>query len=156
MRCVSRTTAVMASAAASFVSSYVWGRLSDRSSRQVLMSAGFAGAAAMTLAVVAGLTGVAGAAIWVTPLLLFALMIAYHGVRQGRSTYLVDMAPEEARARYAALANTLIGGLLLLSGAFGGALAWVGPIAALAGFAALSALGGVFAMGLDEVETAAD
>ncbi|MBN9677066.1 MFS transporter [Salipiger bermudensis] len=147
---------VLASAAASFVSSYVWGRLSDRSSRRVLMYSGFAGAVAMALAVLAGLTGVAGAAIWVTPLLLFALMIAYHGVRQGRSTYLVDMAPEEARARYAALANTLIGGLLLLSGAFGGALAWIGPIAALAGFAALSALGGVIAMGLDEVEKAAD
>ncbi|EPX76300.1 MFS transporter [Salipiger mucosus] len=144
---------VLASAAASFVSSYVWGRLADRSSRQVLVLAGFAGGAAMALAALAGALGWAATA-WVAPLVLFGLMVAYHGVRQGRSTYLVDMAPEDARARYAALANTLIGGLLLLTGAFGGALAFVGPVAALAGFAVLSALGGVLALGLKEVERA--
>ena len=147
---------VLASAAASFASSYVWGRLADRSSRRVLMLSGFSGAAALALAALAGLTGWAGGAIWVTPVLLFGLMVAYHGVRQGRSTYLVDMAPESDRASYAALANTPIGALLLVSGAFGGALAWIGPVAALAGFAALACLGGLVAAGLHEVERSDD
>ncbi|WP_226622547.1 MFS transporter [Alloyangia pacifica] len=142
---------VLASALAGFVSSWVWGRLADRSSRRVLMLSGFAGAGAMALAVAAALLGWTGP-IWVTPLLLFALLISWQGVRQGRSTYLVDMAPEEGRASYAALANTLIGGLLLLTGALGGALAIVGPVAALAGFAVLSLIGGVIAIGLREVE----
>ena len=48
---------VLASAAASFASSYVWGRLADRSSRRVLMLSGFSGAAALALAALAGLTG---------------------------------------------------------------------------------------------------
>ncbi|WP_417722269.1 MFS transporter [Salipiger sp.] len=142
---------VLASAAASFASSYVWGRMADRSSRRVLVLSGLCGGIAMALAAAAGMFGLA-ATPWVAPVILFILMVAYHGVREGRSTYLVDMAPETARARYAALANTLIGGLLLLTGALGGALAAFGPVAALAGFAALSLVGALLALRLDEVE----
>ncbi len=141
---------VLASSAASFVSSYVWGRFADRSSRWVLVLSGVVAAVFMGLAVGASVTGLQAA--WVIPALLFGLMIAYHGVRQGRSTYLVDMAPEDARSSYAALANTLIGTLLLLTGAVGGALAVIGPVAALTGFAVLAILGAGLALGLDEVE----
>ena len=101
---------VLASSAASFLSSYVWGRFADRSSRWVLVLSGVVAAVFMGLAVTAATFGLAEP-VWVIPALLFGLMIAYHGVRQGRSTYLVDMAPEEARSSYAALANTLIGTL---------------------------------------------
>lgn len=142
---------LVASAAASFVSSYLWGRLADRSSRWVLALSGFVAAGFMALAVGLDLAGLSGG-LWVVPMVLFGLMVAYHGVRQGRSTYLVDMAPEDSRASYSALASTLIGALLLLVGLLGGALAALGPVVALAGFAALSALGGVLALGLAEVE----
>lgn len=142
---------LVASAAASFVSSYVWGRLADRSSRWVLALSGFIAAGFMALAVGLDLAGLAEG-IWVVPLVLFGLMVAYHGVRQGRSTYLVDMAPEDSRASYSALANTLIGGLLLLVGLLGGALAALGPVVALAGFAVLSGIGGMLALTLAEVE----
>ncbi|MBP0481707.1 MFS transporter [Sagittula salina] len=142
---------LLASSAASFLSSYVWGRLSDRSSRLVLALSGFVASVFMALAVALERLGLA-ASVWVVPVVLFGLMVAYHGVRQGRSVYLVDMSPADARASYAALANTLIGGLLLAVGALGGVLATLGPVVALAGFAALSALGGVLALGLDEVE----
>ncbi|KUF12086.1 hypothetical protein [Pseudoponticoccus marisrubri] len=144
---------LLASSAASFVSSYVWGRLADRSSRAVLMLSGLCAALFMALAVAADLAGWAERA-WVVPVTLFGLMVAYHGVRQGRSTYLVDMAPEEARSRYAALANTAIGTLLLVVGALGGGLALLGPQVALAGFAALSLAGAALAYGLHEVESA--
>ncbi|QPM88912.1 MFS transporter [Pseudooceanicola algae] len=144
---------VLASAAASFLASYVWGRLADRSSRWVLVIAGGLGGLAMAAMPVLGLLGQADNA-WVGPAVLFVLMLAYHGVRQGRSTYLVDMAPEDKRAAYSAVANTLIGCILLLAGALGGSLSLLGPEAALAGFAALSALGGGLCLGLREVETA--
>ncbi|SMC73596.1 MFS transporter [Primorskyibacter flagellatus] len=143
---------VLASAAASFVSSYVWGRLSDRSSRWVLALCGFGGALAIGAAPLAAWAGVAQSQ-FVIPAILFALMLAYHGVRQGRSTYLVDMSPEDERSTYAALANTVIGVLLLISGALGGGLSLLGPVAALCGFAALSAVGGMLALGLREVES---
>lgn len=147
---------VLASAAAAFVSSYVWGRLADRSSRKVLSLAGFAGGGvAMLMAVVAAALGWAQI-FGVIPAILFVLMVAYQGVRSGRSTYLVDMSPEDQRSNYAALANTAIGILLLVTGLIGGALSFVGPMAALVGFAALSVLGGLLALKLKEVKQAQD
>jgi hypothetical protein len=62
------------------------------------------------------------------------------------------MSPEDARSSYAALANTAIGVLLIVTGAFGGLLAMAGPVAALTGFAILSLIGGLLALRLDEVE----
>ena len=142
---------VLASAAASFVSSFVWGRLSDKSSRTVLALAG--GIAAFSLVAMLVLSG-AGLATtaWAGPAVLFVLMLAYHGVRQGRSTYLVDMSPEEDRATYSAVANLTIGLILLAVGAFGGGLGSVGAIWAIGGFAAMAAAGGALAMTLREVE----
>ncbi|TNF18213.1 MAG: MFS transporter [Rhodobacteraceae bacterium] len=142
---------VLVSAAASFLSSYLWGRLADRSSRRVLILTGLIGAVAMLGAVGAAALGLAQT-LWAIPLALFILMLAYHGVRQGRSTYLVDMSPEDKRASYAALANTAIGTLLLVAGALGGAAALIGPSAALIGFAGLCLGASVVALGLDEVE----
>ena len=142
---------VLVSAIASFLSSYVWGRLADRSSRKVLILSGALGALAMLGAAGAAWLGWADR-LWTLPLALFVLMLAYHGVRQGRSTYLVDMSPEEQRAAYAALANTSIGILLLVVGALGGAMALLGAKATLILFAWLCVVAGLVALGLDEVE----
>jgi MFS family permease len=144
---------VLASALASLLSSYVWGRLSDRSSRRVLMLTGIVGAVAMVGAVALALLGMA-TQIWAMPLVLFVLMIAYHGVRQGRSTYLVDMSPKDQRSAYAAVSNTVIGGLLLIAGVAGGGAALIGPVATLVLFAAMSAAAALAALGLREVEAA--
>ncbi|MEX3315993.1 MFS transporter [Sulfitobacter sp. PS-8MA] len=142
---------VLASALASLVSSYVWGRLSDLSSRRVLMLTGVVGALAMVLAVALWFIGLAEA-VWAMPGVLFILMVAYHGVRQGRSTYLVDMAPADSRAAYAAVSNTVIGLLLLLAGVLGGGAALIGPQATLVLFALMAAAAAVAAHWLPEVE----
>ncbi|MCK0149138.1 MFS transporter [Marivita sp. S6314] len=143
---------LLASAAAAFLGSYVWGRFSDRSSRKVLFVSGLLAALFAVLAVVAEVTGWAQTA-WVIPALLFFFMLSYQGVRSARSVYLVDMSPKDARSTYAALANTAIGTLLLVTGALGGLLALAGPMASLIAFAALSLAGGVLALRLDEVQT---
>ncbi|NKX43516.1 MFS transporter [Roseicyclus persicicus] len=144
---------LLASAAAATLSSYVWGRLSDRSSRTVLIAAG--GVGALALAAAAGLSaaGLFDRALAVAAC-LFPLMIAYHGVRSGRSTYLVDMAPPEARAAYAAVSNTVIGGILLASGGFGVLASLAGPALPVWLFAGMCALASLVALGLDEVEGA--
>jgi hypothetical protein len=142
---------VLASALASFLSSYVWGRLSDQSSRKVLMLTGIVGACAMLGAVALSLLGLA-TQIWAMPLVLFILMIAYHGVRQGRSTYLVDMSPKDQRSAYAAVSNTVIGVLLLIAGFAGGGAALFGPNATLVLFALMAVGAAVVAFGLSEVE----
>jgi len=142
---------VLASALASLVSSYIWGRFADVSSRRVLMLSGVLGAVAMGAAVLLWFLGLATG--WAgMPLTLFVLMIAYHGVRQGRSTYLVDLAPEDKRAAYAAVSNTVIGALLLGAGVLGGGAALIGAQATLMLFTAMAVGAAIVAIGLPEAE----
>jgi hypothetical protein len=141
---------VLASALAGLASSYVWGRLADRSSRMVLVLTGVSGAASIGLALLFTTLGFAGT-VWAMPLALFGLMVAHQGVRLGRSTYIVDMAPPERRAIYTAIANSVIGLILLASGVFG-ALAALGGAALTLALFALMALGGAWvAYGLKEL-----
>lgn len=141
---------VLASSLAALLSSYVWGRMADRSSRRVLIWTGVCGASAMVLTLVFTATGLA-ATIWAMPLALFVLMIAHQGVRLGRATYLVDMVGPDLRAIYTAIANTVIGVILLASGVFGAVAALAGAGATMALFAAMAAAGAFVATGLKEL-----
>ena len=53
------------------------------------------------------------------PLAFFGLGVAHAGVRLACKTYLVDMSDGNQRTNYVAVSNTVIGGLLLLTGALG-------------------------------------
>lgn len=141
---------VLASSIASLLSSWVWGRMADRSSRRVLIVSALAGAVALLSAVALDRLGLAGT-IWALPLVLFVLMIAYHGVRQGRVIYLVDMAPEDSRAAYTAVSNTVIGLLLLGSGLFGALASLAGPHATLLIFAAMALASIIVTKDLEEI-----
>lgn len=144
---------VIASALASILSSYVWGRLSDLSSRKVLILSGLVGAAAC--GTVAGLAALAPAQTdlpALLPGLLFVLMIGYQGVRLGRSTHLTDMANAETRAAYTALSNTIIGLLLLLGGLFGLVADAFGAQTVLALFALMCLGASGLGLGLNEVQ----
>ena len=143
---------VMGSTAASVLASYVWGRLSDQSSRQTLMAAGALGAVVFAVVgatglALGGLGGALGAAA-----AIFAAQIAYEGVRAGRKLHLTDMAEDDFRARYTALSNTLIGLALLAGGAFGLAADRYGPAVVLLAFAIIAGLGSGLARGLKEVQ----
>lgn len=142
---------VLASSGAGLVSSFVWGRLADRSSRKVLLISALAGAIALGATCLAVIAGVI-ATIWVLPLLLFGLMIAYQGARLGRSTHLVDMANEDTRAAYTALSNTIIGVILLTGSVFGVLAQALGNAAVLGSMAALCLAGAFFAFRLEEVQ----
>ena len=142
---------VIASAGAGLLSSYVWGRLADRSSRKVLILT----AAAATLALLATLgLNAAGLLqdIWALPLVLFVLMIAYQGVRLGRSTHLVDMASQDNRAAYTALSNTIIGTLLIFGSGFSVVAHMAGEAVVIGLLALMSALAIPVAFGLEEVQ----
>lgn len=142
---------VLASSGAALVSSAVWGRLADRSSRTVLLVSALAGTIALAATAAASAADALGT-IWVLPVLLLLLMIAYQGVRLGRSTHLVDMATEETRAAYTALSNTVIGVILLAGSVFGVIAQFFGNPAVLASMAALCLAGAYFASKLDEVQ----
>lgn len=144
---------VIASALAAILSAYVWGRLSDRSSRKVLILAALL--AAITLAV-AGLVALwrpdwlGGAALPAG--LLFLIMVAHQGVRLGRATHLVDMADAHQRATYTAVSNTFIGVVLVAGGAFGVLAHWLGVAAVLLVFAVMALLAAFAGRGLREVQ----
>ncbi|MEX2473183.1 MAG: MFS transporter [Gemmatimonadota bacterium] len=144
---------VIASSGASVVSAYVWGRLADRSSRRVLRAAGLVAAAVLgATAALAWTIPDMVRAPWVLPGLLFVLMVAYQGVRVGRSTHIVDMASAEDRAAYVAISNTTIGVLLLVGSVFGLVAQAAGEAAVLLVFAGMCFGAAVLAQGLDEVQ----
>ena len=148
-------TFMVAAAAASLASTYVWGWLADRSSRRVLMlSATLAALANAVAAFVAlAMPNLLDAAL-LLPGLLFVLMIAHQGVRLGRSVHVVDMADRDSRATYIALSNSTVGLILLAGGIFGAIAQWLGIGAVLAIFTLMAALAIFAAAGLDDVQTA--
>lgn len=136
---------VFAVGIANIVSSPLWGKLSDTAAHKVMASAALAGAGAAALAF--GIDWFVGPApfwsLWLYALVFVLLGVAEAGVRLGRKTYLVDGAPKEEKALYAAFANSAVGlislgavavGFLVESG---GTLAGVGAAGVLALLAAL-------------------
>lgn len=141
-----------AAGAASLVSAGLWGRLSDRSSRRVMIAAALLAAAA-GIATFAGSTlssgGLPQAFFAIT---YFVLCVAHAGVRVGRSTHLVDMAEDDNRASYVAVSNTVIGVMLLAGSGFGAVAEWFGAQWAVFGLACVSALAALAASRLEEVQ----
>jgi len=143
---------IIASGLASSISAPVWGRLSDRSSRLVMvLSAVLAGMLGLTtwglVQLDAGLL-----AHGLTFAVLYLLLgIAHAGVRLGRKVYLVDMATSDTRAAMVAVSNTIIGIAMLAGGAVGllGDLYGAAAVILLLGFAAIGA--GLYALTLREV-----
>lgn len=146
---------VAAGGLAGLLAGPVWGRWSDRSSRQVMITTGV-------------MAGVLGLLTWVShpyapqwPLqgwvfsgLYFFIALAHQGVRVARSTYLVDIAPASKRASYTAVSNTLIGGLLLLTSSIGALTPWLGAAGVIGLFGIMALLAAASAYRLPEVDAA--
>lgn len=144
---------LVASSSATMLSGFVWGWLADRSSRRTLAAAGlFAGAVGGATFVVSGRELDGAWALGTYGALFFLMGLAHTGIRLGRKTYLVDMAPSERRASYVAVSNTLIGLVLVLSGSFGLLAPLVGARGVVLVFALLGLAGGALAWALREIE----
>jgi hypothetical protein len=144
---------VLASSVATIAGSGLWGLASDRSSRMVLIASAGLGAIVLGgLATVLLSNGGDPLPVTWSAAGLFVLMMAYQGVRRGRSTHIVDMAPEDARSAYAAVSNTVVGLLLLGGGLFGvlAEMAGLGVVFAL--LAAMCVAGALVAAGLEEAQ----
>ena len=142
---------VIAASLATIVGGRLWGRLSDRSSRQVLIGAAAASTVLFVIAAIGSNAGVLDR-VWLAGGLLFLVVLAYQGVRLGRSTHLVDMADQDDRAVYTAVSNTVVGVVILATGAFGALSDVIGLSWLFAVFAAMSAAAALAAWGLDEVQ----
>ncbi|MEZ5705478.1 MAG: MFS transporter [Burkholderiaceae bacterium] len=105
---------------AGLVSSPLWGKWADRSSRRVFAFASALSALLSMAVAAAAWVGLdQGTATVFYPLAFLGLGVAHAGVRLGRKTYLVDMSEGNRRTDYVAVSNTTIGALLLVSGAAG-------------------------------------
>jgi len=138
---------VVASSAATFVSGYVWGKLSDYSTSVVMNLAGIVTSATL-IAALYGIEIDLYQTIWFLPVILFVIMTMYQGVRIARNIHIVNIANEDTRAGYTAVSNTIIGVLLLLTGGLG-YVANVTSIETVVGIlAGMSLLGGLLALRL--------
>ena len=103
---------IIASALASFMSSYLWGKMADKNAIKTLFYATFVCVSASIIFY------------FVTPLnhwlidvfLFFVLNLGYSGIRTGRKTYMLDIAQGNQRTLYVAAANSMVGYILLILG----------------------------------------
>lgn len=144
---------MIASSASTALSAVIWGRLADKSSRLNLVLAGTsAGAIGCITSGLAGLNFSTETALWLYTLLFFLIGITHSGIRIGRKIYLVNLATEKNRSTYVAVSNTLIGLILLASGAMGLLAEALGARGVILIFAILGVGGGLFSFLLPEVE----
>ena len=108
---------IIAKGVASTLSSPIWGKYADKSSKNIM-------AVAVLIASVLGIFifftisyfPLLRSAKWLYPVVLFILGIAHQGVRLGRKTYVIDMGTGNERTSYVSVSNTVIGIILLMVG----------------------------------------
>ncbi|MGO3147928.1 MAG: MFS transporter [Leucobacter sp.] len=149
---------IIASGLAALIGGRLFGRLADRSSKQ-LMSVGAGVASAIVIATVVivslpGFTGegVIGSVLFVAVYFLLTLM--HTGVRVGRKTYVVDMAEGDQRTQYVAVSNSAMGLILLIVGGISSLLALIHIFWALLFLAAMGVLGVVAGARLPNISQA--
>ena len=131
---------LVASGLAAVLSNPVWGRVTDDTSDRAAMTvAGSVGALAAAGAVALLAAGVDSALAYAA--VVFVAVVAQEGVRLVRKAYLVTAAPPDERPLYIALANTLIGGVMIALALLGVLADVAGVPAALATILVLSLLG---------------
>lgn len=140
---------VLAGGLASALSSILWGKLSDRSSRRAMAIGGaIAGAIGLAAVAVELWLPTFASQVWTWPTLFFLLNLGYAGVRIGRKTYVVDASKGDQRTDYVSTSNTLIAVMILVLGVVGSALQAFHALAALAVFSLLCVAGAIDALRL--------
>ena len=141
---------VMANSLAMVLSSYFWGRMSDRSSKSAMGWGGLIGVVAAIIALALGWWMDLGYTSWWLAAIIFITGFAQAGTRMGRKTYLVDAAPENERPLYVAVSNTLVGIIFLGSSLIGLLAALIGVQGVITAFTLMMLAGSVMAFRLPD------
>lgn len=143
---------LLASSLASSLSASFWGWAADTSSRKVMIrGAAMASGVCLVVGTTAVISGTETGSVWYYPVAFFILSVAHAGVRLGRKTYLVDMAGGNKRTDYTAVSNTVIGGLLLVTGGFTALVSMVSDVAVILVLGLMGFAGMLSALRLQEV-----
>lgn len=141
---------LIAQGIAGLVGGPIFGKLADASSRRLMIGASLAASGVVVAFLgIRELPGASGSA-WLAPATYLLLALVHVGARLARKTYVVDIAEGDQRTQYVAVANTLMGFLLLAVGALTGVLALWGNEAALLLLAVLGVAGALVGRGLPE------
>src|SRR5690554_5969663 len=143
---------LLASSLASSLSASFWGWAADVSSRRVIIrGAAMASGVCLLVGMLALTQGPGFGGSWFYPVAFFLVSIAHAGVRLGRKTYLVDMAGGNKRTDYTSVSNTVIGVLLLVTGALTAALSLISDVAVILVLGLMGLAGTYSAIRLKEV-----
>ena len=140
---------IIAGATASAISSYIWGRTSDRASHLSMALGG----------ILAAITGIAAIIIYYLlptiaslaytwPLLFFVFNIGYTGVRLGRTTWVIDATEGDQRTNYVSASNTLVAILIIVLGIIASPLQALSPIYPIIFYTACCMIGSIYALRL--------
>jgi MFS family permease len=144
---------ILVTGVASSVSSFFWGKFSDRSSRQVLIaSASIAATAGIAVALFDFFFLISGNNLWILLAAYFIFTVAHRGIRIARKTYILDLAAGDKRTSYVAVANSIIGLILLLSGLLGSLSAILKPSEMIFVFSCIACVGIILSGYLPEVQ----
>lgn len=146
---------IIARGLASAISSPIWGKQADRSSKNV-MAYGVLIAATIGLLMFFTITFSEEIkfAKWIYPLAFFLLAIAHEGVRIGRKTYVINMASGKDRVIFVSVSNTIIGILLLIVGSLSAVVSIFSVESVILGLSILGLLGAYKSYRLPNVEDA--
>lgn len=108
---------IIAKGIASIISSPFWGKLADKSSKNVMaLAVLIASVLGIFTFIIISYFETLKSINWIYPVAFFILGVAHGGVRLGRKTYIVDMATGNQRTDYVSVSNTVIGLILLVTG----------------------------------------
>lgn len=142
---------LIASGLAALVGGRLSGIWSDASSKKVMAFGSLAASLVIFGLVAAAHWAPAQVNAWLMPLGFLAVSLAHTSVRVARKTYVVDMAKGDQRTRYVSAANSLMGLILLGTGAISGVIALAGSAAALLFLAVVGLVGTVASVRLKDV-----
>lgn len=140
---------IIVSGIASFISGDIWGRMADRNSKKLISLTAVLNALVCFAGMFAAIFAPHSTYLYLG--LFFLLSLVHEGIRQGRKTYLVDMAGGSKRTDYVAVSNTLIGVILLVVGALSGLIAQLSIPAVMMVFSVLSLAAALLSLSMKNV-----
>lgn len=110
---------VIAVGVAGIVSSPIWGKFADKSSRKMMMVVAALGIVNATYVLLFPMLPSDWQNIYTFAPAILLNVIAHGGARLSRKTYLIDFAPKDERPLYVSLSNTMIGILTIVAAGLG-------------------------------------
>jgi MFS family permease len=110
---------VIAVGLAGIISSPIWGKFADKSSRKMMVVVSVLGIVNAGYVLLFPMLPADWQNIYTFSPAILLNVIAHGGARLSRKTYLIDFAPKSERPLYVSLSNTLIGILTLVAAALG-------------------------------------